>query len=189
MPSPAKVGGTPLNRHGMALLMSFVGGRRRQADSWRGPLSRFYVPRPGSARPTDGTRPTHCSLLIAHCSLGVFTSRKRPQQVACFASHFTRSAQQRTRIVDDGWPRAAEPQPKKRSRHERPKRRCRRLRGRSWATDGTRIKRKKKETLMPLEKEEITEQIPRRCRWRLAASPGRSLLGIRVPSVFHPWLA
>src|SRR6266536_5560763 len=26
------------------------------------------------------------------------------------------------------------------SRHERPKRRCRRLRGRSWATDGTRIK-------------------------------------------------
>src|SRR6266496_3522711 len=87
--------------------------------------------------------------------------------------------------VDHRWPSAAEPQPKKRSRHERPKRRCRRLRGRSWATDGTRIKRKKKETLMPLEKEEITEQIPRRCRWRLAASPGRSLLGIRVPSVFR----
>src|SRR6266496_1801778 len=84
---------------------------------------------------------------------------------------------------DHGFPSAAEPQPMKRSRHERPKRRCRRLRGRSWATDGTPIKHGERKRLLWLWKKWRSW---RRYQGVVDGDSQLHLEGLFWESVFHP---
>src|SRR6266516_3371943 len=71
----------------------------------------------------------------------------------------------------------------KRSRHERPKRRCRRLRGRSWATDGTQIKHGERKRLLWLWRKRRSR---RRYQGVVVGDSQLHLEGLFWESVFHP---